>query len=298
MKVKVTDIQKFCMHDGPGVRTVIFMKGCPLHCFWCHNPETASTYAYPLFYGSKCVICGTCAAVCPVGAHIVGDDHLFDRAKCINCGRCVAACPTGALKANYLEYTPEELIAVVLQDKAFYGSEGGLTLSGGDPLSQPDESAELLRLAKQNGLITCIETEGYTTESALDKVLPYTDLFLWDFKESDPERFRKNTGGTSPEIGTALLKWADAQGARSVLRCIILEGINANEAHCKAIAELFRSLKHCERVDIMPYHAYGGSKMIPLGFEDNGNKALIPTEETMKALCAFFEKEQIPYMIQ
>lgn len=298
MKINVTDIQKFCMHDGPGVRTVIFMKGCPLRCFWCHNPETASNFNYPLFYENKCVICGTCAQVCPTGAHLFEEGHRFDHSLCVNCGLCAEACPTGALKANYKAYTPQELIDIVLQDKAFYGTEGGLTLSGGDPLAQAGGAAEILKLAKENGISTCIETEGYASEAELLAVLPYTDLFLWDFKESNAERFRKNTGGTSPQIGIGLLHRADDFGTPSVLRCILLSGINTEKAHYEAIARLFRSLKHCERVEIMPYHAYGGSKMIPLGFEDNGNKDLIPTAEELDAAAAFFEKNGIPFMIR
>lgn len=298
MKINVTDIQKFCMHDGPGVRTVIFMKGCPLRCFWCHNPETASNFNYPLFYENKCVICGTCAQVCPTGAHLFEEGHRFDHSLCVNCGLCAEACPTGALKANYKAYTPQELIDIVLQDKAFYGTEGGLTLSGGDPLAQAGGAAEILKLAKENGISTCIETEGYASEAELLAVLPYTDLFLWDFKESNAERFRKNTGGTSPQIGIGLLHKADDTGVPSVLRCIILEGINSNRDHYDAIIALFRSLKHCARVEIMPYHAYGGSKMIPLGFADNGDRALIPTEETLSEVASVLTAASVPFLIR
>ena len=150
-KLKVTEIQRFCMHDGPGVRTTVFLKGCPLHCAWCHNPETQNFKPELLFYESKCIGCGACANVCQGGAHSVRDKHLIDRAKCMLCGGCEDACPTGALEICGKDYTVSDILTIVEKDLAFYGKDGGITVSGGEPFSQGTALIDLLKACKKRG---------------------------------------------------------------------------------------------------------------------------------------------------
>ena len=283
MKLNVTQIQRFCMHDGPGVRTTVFLKGCAMRCAWCHNPETQEKKPQILFYTSKCIGCNACAAVCPTGAQVaVSGGHLFQRDKCIVCGACAEVCPTGALELCGKEYSTEEILAVVEKDRAFYGEKGGLTLSGGEPLLQMEACIELLRACKEKGISTVVETCGYFDPKGLEEVIPYVDLFLWDIKDTDGERHRSYTGVSNERIWQNLKK-ADSLGAKIRMRCILVNGMNTNETHYRKVAELASSLTGLEGVEFFAYHAYGGSKATFLGLEDNGRTDWIPTEEQMEA---------------
>ena len=167
MKAAVTEIQRFCTHDGPGIRTTVFFAGCPLSCKWCHNPE-AKTAVRQIFYTpASCIGCGACLHT-GCGAHAFsGEGHVFDRARCVGCGRCAMLCPTGALACTVRHLETKEILAEVLRDRAFYGSTGGLTLSGGEPLYQPESALDLLERAKTAGLHTAVETCGYCEEKVL-----------------------------------------------------------------------------------------------------------------------------------
>ena len=151
MKLRVTEIQRFCMHDGPGVRTTVFLKGCPLRCAWCHNPETQKSIAELLFYQNKCIGCGECTISCPQGAHAIEKQHVIDREKCILCAECAKGCPTGALEICGNKYTVEEILSIAEKDRAFYGKSGGVTLSGGEPFAQGEAVIELLKACKEKG---------------------------------------------------------------------------------------------------------------------------------------------------
>ena len=277
-EMRITEIQRFCMHDGPGVRTVVFFKGCPLNCAWCHNPETKNPGQELLFYEKKCIGCGGCAAVCPKGAHSFDVTHLFDRESCAGCGSCADICPTGALSLSMREMTVEEVLSAAEKDRAFYGSEGGITLSGGEPLAQPAAVLALLKQCREKGIGTAIETCGYFDGKILSELVPLTDLFLWDLKIGDEELHRKYTGVSNRRIIDNLLK-ADELGAETVLRCIMVKNVNMNEEHYAAVAEVWNRLKHCRYAELLPYHAYGGSKMLPLGLADNGRTDWAPDEE-------------------
>ena len=278
--MRVTEIQRFCMHDGPGLRTTVFLKGCPMRCQWCHNPETQSPDRHIVYIDNKCIRCGVCAAVCPAGAHHIdpeGFRHVFDRSLCTACGRCADACCTGALSDPLRVMSPEEVYREVCRDRAFYGGKGGVTLSGGEPLMQYGDVAELFRLCRDGGIGTAVETCGIFDADILPELVPLTDIFLWDFKDGNDERHMRYTGVSNAAITANLLR-ADSLGARTVLRCIMINGVNMAEDHYSAIADLWKKLRNCLYVELLPYHAYGGSKSVSLGKDDSGRREWIPDE--------------------
>ncbi len=277
----VTEIQRFCMHDGPGVRTVVFLKGCPLRCAWCHNPETQKGEREMLFYANKCISCGACVAACSAHAHKLTDRHEYDRASCIACGQCAEVCCTAAISPAARDMTVDEILSAVLRDRAFYGDLGGVTVSGGEPMAHPKETIALLSACKAQGMTTALETCGYFSPEHLPKLCVVTDLFLWDIKDTDDRRHKAHTGVSNDRIIENLLM-ADALGARTRLRCILVDGINTAEDHARGLCELYGRLKYCEGVELIPYHAYGGSKMLPFGLEDNGRADWIPSEHTVE----------------
>ena len=300
MKLRITEIQRFCMHDGPGIRTTVFFKGCPLRCAWCHNPETQHAGQEIQFYLSRCIYCGACVQACPeeaqllrVGAGTGAPERQFLRGKCILCLKCVSACPSGALEAVLSEVSPEEVLSEVLKDKAFYGASGGLTLSGGEPLMQAEGALALLKLAKENGITTAIETSGCFDPELINELVPLTDTFLWDFKDSDDIRHKRYTG-VSGELSRANLRRADALGAVSALRCIIVRGVNSDDAHIDAVAAFWHTLANCTCAELIPYHAYGAGKAVSLGLEDNGRPGWIPEPELMRHAAERLRAQGVP----
>ncbi len=276
----VTDIQRFCMHDGPGVRSTVFLKGCPLRCFWCHNAETNLERAQVFFYANKCIACGGCTP-CPNGAHTLkGDTHVLDHEKCAACGKCANACPTNALTAVGKPMTSEEILAIALRDKAFYGKDGGITVSGGEPMLHPDRCIELLSLAKAVGLHTAVETSGYFPREKVEALCSVADLLLWDIKDTDDERHKKNTGVSNGKI-LENLRLADECGGKIVLRCILLKGINFNDEHLNAVRALFKSLKNGVKIEFLNCHSLGNSKREALGLPVRDLKQYELTKEEM-----------------
>jgi len=282
---RVTRIQRFCTHDGPGIRTTVFFKGCPLRCVWCHNPETRDPAPGLLYSENLCAGCGECAAVCPAGAHTFTDGHVFNRTKCIRCSRCVEACPSGALEPDSRVITIGEIMDTVLSDRVFYGDAGGLTVSGGEPMFQPEACLALLQAARAAGVSTAIETSGCFDGRYLPQLAALTDTFLWDFKDHDPERHRQYTGASNAVI-LKNLRTLDSLGANILLRCIIVEGVNACEAHMSAIAQVFHSCRSIREAELLPYHAYGTSKAVQAGIKAEPHREWIPSDARMEELSA------------
>ena len=293
MILPVTKVQRFSTHDGPGIRTTVFLKGCPLRCRWCHNPETQSPLPQILYSAQLCLGCGACAAVCPVGAHTMdGDIHRFEGSRCTGCMRCPAVCPAGAIESAAVLMDTREILKIVERDAAFYGSDGGFTLSGGEPLFHGEASLQLLRHAKEAGLHTAVETCGYFSEELLPSLAASADLLLWDFKDSDDRRHRAYTGVSNIPILHNLQR-ADDLGCAIRLRCILVKGVNMDPLHYQAIAETAASLKNCQEVQLLPYHALGGSKNVQLGYADNSRKDWIPSTEELRQAEAFLQTQGI-----
>lgn len=263
----IINLSRFCTDDGPGIRTTVFLKGCPLSCAWCHNPESQRMEPEILYTAEKCTICGRCSAVCPEGCHRMTErGHSFGRSYCTACGRCVQACPSGALEKKGTPVTAQEVFEEVKRDLPFYAGGGGVTVSGGEPLAHPSFTAELLRLCKEAGIHTAIETSGFCSEAALEAVLPYCDLVLFDIKETDEARHLTDTGVPLAPILENLHR-ADGAGVKILLRAPIIPGWNDREEHLQKVRQLAESLRHCEGVEVMPYHAMGAYKYEQLGRE-------------------------------
>ncbi len=277
----VTNVQRFSIHDGDGIRTTVFLKGCPLRCQWCHNPETQRTTPQIFYTADQCLVCGACAAVCPRHAHLFGENHVFMAERCDGCGRCTEVCPSQALEPVSRMRTVDEILSVVLRDRAFYGQRGGLTLSGGEPMMHPEGSLALLRRAKEEGITTAVETCGYFDERWLKPLAETTDCFLWDVKDTNPERHRRYTGVDNGLILENLLQ-LDQWACRIRLRCILVRSVNMETEHYRHLASLFQQLRHCEGIELLPYHSFGASKNQRLGYEDSGREDWIPRREEVE----------------
>lgn len=286
IKLKVTEIQRFCMHDGPGVRTTVFLKGCPLRCAWCHNPETQKVSSELLFYQNKCIYCGACASCCSSSVHTVENEHLIGRERCRLCSSCADNCPTGALKICGDDMSVEDILAIVEKDRSFYGEQGGITLSGGEPFTQRVATVEVLKECKARGLSTAVETCGYADPEIIKKAIPFVDMFLWDLKDTDSERHEMYTG-VSNRLILKNLQEVNKSGARIRLRCILVNGVNNDEKHYEKLSEISLGINNFDGLEIIPYHAYGGAKAVFLGNVDNGNTDWIPTDLQIKQAKEF-----------
>ena len=245
LSAMIFDIERNSYVDGPGIRTTVFLKGCPLSCVWCHNPESQRFEPEILFYKDKCTGCGRCKCVTAADRDFV----CFNGAKEI-CGKTVTA---------------GEVTVEVLKDKPFYeNSGGGVTLSGGEPLAQYDFTLELLQKAKENGIHTAVETCGYAEKSKILEIAKYIDLFLFDCKETDPELHKKYTGVDNKVILENLKALSDA-GSKIILRCPIIPGFNDRAEHFKGISEIADKFIGIEHIEVEPFHPLGESKYSALG---------------------------------
>ncbi len=267
MKSRIFEIKKFAVHDGDGIRTTVFLKGCSLACIWCHNPEGISFSPQLAYYESKCIGCGECVTACPAGAHSIGDSgHIFDRARCIGCGACEEVCLGSALKFYGREMTTDELLPILLEDKDFYdNSGGGVTVSGGECLCHADFVAELLQKLKKHGVHTAVDTCGFVSKEAIDKVLPYTDIFLYDIKAYDEDVHQKCTGQKNSLI-LENLRYIDSKNAAIEIRYPYVPDMNSDQV--QKIGELLSQLKNLTKVRVLPYHNYAGSKYASLEMEN------------------------------
>ena len=263
----VFDIQRYSIHDGPGIRTTVFLKGCPLLCAWCHNPESQSSAAELVFYPVRCIGCGNCVSACPNGCHVLGDHGMeIRRADCTACGKCTDVCFSNALTLVGKWMTASEVIDEVMADSLFYGvSGGGMTVSGGEPMFQPEFTLSLLKAAKSQGIHTCLETCGFCDPDELIKAIPYTDLFLFDLKTTAD--IHKRWTGVPLEPILRSLHALDEAGGKIILRCPLIPGVNMNDAHLKSIARIATSLKNILEINAEPYNPVGIAKCEATGRE-------------------------------
>ena len=264
----IFNLEKFAVHDGPGIRTVVFIKGCPLHCLWCHNPESQSRNPEILFHHGSCIQCGICDAVCPESCHTVSKaEHRFDRSRCTACGLCTEHCPAEALHLVGRRMSVDEVMSEVMKDQVFYrNSGGGITLSGGEPLVHFAFISILLKAAKDAGIHTAVETSGFAPWQHIQELLPQVDLWLWDVK-TVPEKHEKLTGVPAKPI-LENLKQLDLSGASIILRCPLVPGVNDSDAELKHIAALANAHQHVLQIDLEPYHPMGENKGQSLGREN------------------------------
>ena len=278
----VFDIQHFSVSDGPGIRTTVFLKGCPLHCEWCHNPESHSCKGQLMFYTEKCVNCGICMQFCPQKCHSMDHTvHLVDRKNCVNCGKCAENCKFGALQWIGTYLSVEKVMQEVLEDKFFYESSGGgLTLSGGEPMFQPDFSIGIARKAKEEEINVCMETSGFCNTNKYLQMLPYLDLVLFDYKLTGNEKHRKYIGVDQDLILQNLVS-TDTYGKKIILRCPMIPDVNIDDEHINGIVQVTKSLTNLLEIDLEPYHNIGISKREGLGIDGKSLFRVPPSKDML-----------------
>lgn len=257
--------------DGPGIRTTVFFKGCNLHCAWCHNPESQSATPQMLVYPNRCTGCGTCRRKCP---------HALE--TCDLCGTCVLYCPHDAREICGREYTVSEVMEAIRKDKAYYeNSGGGVTCSGGECMLQIDFLEEMLKACKKEGIHTAVDTAGHVPFPYFERILPCTDLFLYDIKCYDGEMHRKYTGVSNALILSNLKRLLE-MGKAVWIRIPIIPTVNDNEAEMRKIKDFLLSCGKPERIELLPYHAMGEQKYAAIGREVQAFS--VPGEEKIAQL--------------
>ena len=286
------DIKKFSIHDGPGIRTTVFLKGCPLNCAWCHNPESQSPNPEIHYFEHRCISCRDCAEACPNTAiSFIDDVPIWNSDICQLCGACVEACPTEAIQLVGKICSLDEIMAEIEKDVIYYDqSGGGVTFSGGEPLQQVGFLAALLKECKEYEIHTAVDTSGLAAWEKFEKILPYTDLFLYDLKLMDDEKHRQFTGVSNRLILENLQKLTEAS-ANVRVRIPIIPSVNDDEENIRATGEFIASLKTIQDVDLLPYHNIATDKYHRMAHEYALDKIKTPSDERMQELAEVFRKK-------
>lgn len=281
MKHLITDIQRFSLNDGPGIRTTVFFKGCNMRCTWCHNPETLSGSEDLMFYSAKCIGCGKCFSACPTGAHAVVDGkHVIDRTLCVKCGKCTEVCYAEALVMSGREMTVEEIMKEVRQDKAYYEtSGGGVTLSGGEVLCHADFAAEIARACHKEGISVAIETNLSFPYEHIKPLLDEVDVIMADCKLFDDEAHKKYTGVSNKVTLANLARITDIP---MIVRTPLIPGVTATEENLRAIAKTLVEKKNLIYYQLLNFNPLGASKYGSLDAENDFEGARSYTDEQMR----------------
>ncbi len=293
----IFNIQKYSIHDGDGIRTTVFFKGCPLRCVWCHNPESQNFGPEILYDPAKCIGCGACLLLCPEKANrMENGSAVLDRERCAACGKCLESCLGNARELAGRCYTVEELVRELEKDRAFYEeSGGGVTLSGGEVMAQPmDYVEELMRRLFEKGYSVNIDTCGDVPYERFERILPYTDTFLYDIKAMSDQKHRKYVGTGNERILQNLQKLSN-DGARINLRLPLVDGLNTGREDILSLIGFLKSGVHVTKINLLPYHDFGRSKYARLEREyDSGGIFEIPARESLEKTAALFRENGFP----
>ena len=283
---RIFDLQRFSIHDGPGIRTTVFLKGCPLHCWWCSNPESISPKPQLSYVADRCIGCDECLKVCQPRAitKLPSGKVAVDRARCTNCGDCAPVCDPKALELVGRDVEVDTVMETVLRDRDYYGqSGGGMTISGGEPLLQPEFVENLLHAAKNHGVHCCVETSGYAGWEIFDRLRLVVDLWLFDYKETDPHLHAKFTGRERQTIVQRLQQLHDA-GAPILLRCPMIPECNTRTDHLDGIVNLSRRLPRLQGVEVLSYFDFWRGKLERFGLKSElPSTVKPPSRETTRS---------------
>ncbi len=287
----VFNIMRFAVNDGPGIRTTVFLKGCPLRCLWCHNPESILPGPELFIRTDRCIRCGACLEVCEHGAIRGGEDAFMTvRELCTRCGHCVDACWADARELVGREMTTEEVLEAISRDTVFHDeSGGGVTFSGGEPLLQHEFLLSVLQGCRARGIHTAVDTSGYAAPAVLDAVAEVADLFLYDVKLFDEERHRRFTG-VSNRLILENLRRLTARGAAVIVRIPLIPGINDDEGNIREIGEFVASLRGISEIDVLPYHDTGLAKYDRLGRVYGLRDVARPTPARVEEIAAVLQE--------
>lgn len=298
MKGLVSNIQRFSLTDGSGIRTTVFFKGCNMKCNWCHNPETLSGAPQLMFYTGKCIGCGKCFAACPVGAHSTVDGkHVIDREKCISCGKCAAVCYAEALVMCGKEMTVDEVMHELRQDKAYYDSSaGGVTLSGGEVLCQRDFAMALTDACHSEGIQVALETNLCFSWEHIKLLAEKVDLIMCDLKLFDEQKHKENTGVSNKNIIENILR-LDELGIPVVVRTPLIPGVTDSEENIRSVAEYIKDMKHLFRYELLNFNPLGEGKYKSLGAENRYEAVRPHGEQKLSELRAILDGIGLAYKI-
>ena len=288
----ITNIQRFSLHDGDGIRTVVFLKGCNLNCRWCHNPETISKEKQVLFRKSKCIQCRSCDNACKKlnGNFIILDNIPEIDVSCMSCLKCAASCPTEAMEILGKDYSIDDLYDVLIRDKEFYDqSNGGVTFSGGEPLLQAYDLVPLMQKLRNDNISICIDTAGYVSWESFQIVLPYVRNFLFDIKCMDDELHISGTGASNALILDNFKKLY-AAGGRIIVRIPVIPGFNADESNIRKIAGFIENYPNIENVELMPFHATAFHKYAEMDIKNDfaSHNSMDAKSDLMRCFNAMF----------